>query len=78
MTGADADAGAGVEALAALLIDCVAGGASVSFMRPLSRERAESFWQQVADDVERGETALVVAEDDAAEIINPVQLILCI
>jgi GNAT superfamily N-acetyltransferase len=46
-----------------VLIDCVEGGASVSFMYPLTRERAVEFWRQVARDVAAGERALVVAED---------------
>ena len=29
-------------------IDCVEGGASVSFMAPLTRERAAAFWRRVA------------------------------
>ena len=28
-----------------VLIDCVEGGASVSFMSPISRATAESFWR---------------------------------
>lgn len=52
-------------ALAEVLVDCVAGGASVSFMHPLSAERAHAFWQGVADGVARGERALLVAEDDS-------------
>ena len=34
---------AAVPALADVLIDCVERGASVSFMSPLTRERAEAF-----------------------------------
>ena len=52
-----------VDALTDVLIDCVAGGASVSFMHPLTRERAGAFWRRVADGVAAGERALVVAED---------------
>ena len=37
-----------LDALAGVLIDCVEGGASVSFMPPLTRERAMTFWRQVA------------------------------
>lgn len=58
-----------------LLIDCVEGGASVSFMLPLARERAVDFWRRVADDVARGARALLVAEDDVG-ICGTVQLIL--
>ncbi|VVE42882.1 acetyltransferase [Pandoraea fibrosis] len=38
---------AAVEALTDVLIDCVEGGASVSFMLPLTRERAAAFWRKV-------------------------------
>ena len=58
-----------------LLIDCVEGGASVSFMLPLTRERAERFWRTVADDVAAGRRALLVAED-AQGVCGTVQLVL--
>jgi GNAT superfamily N-acetyltransferase len=58
-----------------LLIDCVEGGASVSFMLPLTRERAVAFWRKVADGVARGERALLVAED-AGGLLGTVQLVL--
>jgi GNAT superfamily N-acetyltransferase len=60
--------------LADVLIDCVAGGASVSFMLPLPRDRAVAFWQRVAQDVAAGKRALLVAED-ASGICGTVQLI---
>lgn len=61
--------------LAELLIDCVDGGASVSFMHPLAPARALAFWRGVADGVLRGERALLVAEDDTG-IAGTVQLVL--
>src|SRR5882724_2439342 len=61
--------------LAALLIDCVEGGASVSFMLPLTRERAVAFWRRVAQGVVAGERALLVAED-ARGLCGTVQLVL--
>lgn len=64
-----------IDQLADLLIDCVAGGASVSFMHPLSRERAKAFWRRIADDVASGARALLVAED-ALGVCGTVQLIL--
>jgi GNAT superfamily N-acetyltransferase len=64
-----------MQALAELLIDCVDGGASVSFMHPLSMEKALAFWRGVADGVARDERALLVAEDDAG-IVGTVQLVL--
>jgi GNAT superfamily N-acetyltransferase len=64
-----------VVALADVLIDCVEGGASVSFMPPLTRERATAFWRQVAADVDAGDRALLVAEDGGG-ICGTVQLVL--
>ncbi|RST49974.1 GNAT family N-acetyltransferase [Variovorax sp. DXTD-1] len=61
--------------LADVLIDCVEGGASVSFMLPLTRDRALAFWQRVGEGVARGERALLVAED-AQGIVGTVQLVL--
>jgi GNAT superfamily N-acetyltransferase len=61
--------------LARLLIDCVEGGASVSFMMPLSIDKAAAFWYRVADATARGERALLVAEDSVG-LIGTVQLIL--
>jgi GNAT superfamily N-acetyltransferase len=65
-----------IDALADVLIDCVAGGASVSFMWPLERDKALAFWQTVASGVQRGERALIVAEDADGRIAGTVQLIL--
>jgi GNAT superfamily N-acetyltransferase len=64
-----------VEGLAALTIDCVDGGASIGFMLPLTHAHAASFWRGVADDVEAGRRALLVAED-ALGICGTVQLLL--
>jgi GNAT superfamily N-acetyltransferase len=61
--------------LAYLLIDCVDGGASVSFMHPLSPAKACEFWGRVAAEVSQGRRALLVAED-AEGIAGTVQLIL--
>ena len=52
-----------IDQLAAVLIDCVDGGASVSFMHPLTRDRAVAFWRRVAQGVAAGERAVLVAED---------------
>ncbi len=66
------EATACVAALADLLTDCVEGGASVSFMWPLTRDRALSFWLGVADGVARGERALLVAETQERNGSDPV------
>ena len=64
-----------IEGLTRVLMDCVEGGASVSFMQPLTRERAGIFWRQVADGVVTGERALLIAEDENG-ICGTVQLTL--
>lgn len=61
--------------LADVLADVVDGGGSIGFMHPLSRASALAFWQAIADDVARGDRALLVAED-AGGIVGTVQLIL--
>ena len=63
-----------IDQLAGVLMDCVEGGASVSFMHPLTRERAVAFWRRVADGVAKGERALLVAEDPEG-VCGTVQLI---
>ena len=64
-----------IAGLSELLIDCVDGGSSVSFMHPLTRERADAFWRKVATDVAADARALLVAED-ALGICGTVQLVL--
>ena len=64
--------------LSDVLIDCVAGGASVSFMPPLTPQRASVFWRGVAASAACGERVLLVAEDAAGGIIGTVQLILAL
>ena len=63
-----------LEELTNVLVDCVDGGASVSFMQPLTRERAKQFWRHVAAGVAAGTRVLLVAED-AAGICGTVQLL---
>jgi GNAT superfamily N-acetyltransferase len=65
-----------VEPLADVLIDCVDGGASVSFMAPLSREKAVAFWRHVADGVAKGKRVLLIAQDGAGRVLGTVQLLL--
>ncbi|WP_233888343.1 GNAT family N-acetyltransferase [Paraburkholderia flagellata] len=73
LTGEQAQACA--SALADVLIDCVEGGASVSFMLPISRETALAFWRGVAQDVARGERILLAAEDAQQRIVGTAQLV---
>jgi GNAT superfamily N-acetyltransferase len=65
-----------IAGLSEVLIDCVEGGASVSFMWPMTRAKAESFWRGVARGVASGERLVFVAEDPAGAIVGTVQVIL--
>jgi GNAT superfamily N-acetyltransferase len=65
-----------VEALAGVLVDCVDGGASVSFLWPLSRERAAAFWRGLAGGVAAGERIVLVAEDADGTAVGTVQVVL--
>jgi GNAT superfamily N-acetyltransferase len=65
-----------IEQLADVLLDCVAGGASVSFMHPLPREQALAFWRSVAQGVARDERTIVVALDAENVIVGTVQVVL--
>ena len=58
-----------------MLIDCVEGGASVNFMWPMTRAKAERFWRGVAESLARGERALVVAEDERGDIMGTAQAV---
>ncbi|WP_175837863.1 GNAT family N-acetyltransferase [Burkholderia anthina] len=64
-----------VNPLADLLIDCVEGGASVSFMLPISKQTAVEFWKHVADGVVRHQRVLLVAQDTDGRVVGTVQLI---
>jgi len=64
-----------IDGLSDVLIDCVEGGASVSFMLPMTRAKADAFWRGVAASAERGERAVFVAEDGAGAIVGTVQAV---
>lgn len=72
--GAD-EAQSCIDGLTDVLIDCVEGGASVSFMLPMGRDKALEFWRSVATDVARGGRVLLVAEDECRRIAGTVQII---
>jgi GNAT superfamily N-acetyltransferase len=65
-----------IRGLGDVLIDCVEGGASVSFMLPMTRAKADAFWSKVSAGVARGERVVLVAEDAAGEIVGTVQILL--
>ena len=64
-----------IAALSDVLIDCVGGGASVSFMAPLAPERAEAFWLGVRERVAAGTSEVLVAELDG-KVAGTVQLVM--
>ena len=62
-----------LDQLAAVLVDCVEGGASVSFMSPFSHAEALAFFRKVAASVALGDTVLLAARLDG-KIVGTVQL----
>ncbi len=65
-----------LQGLSDVLIDCVEGGASVSFMWPMTRAKADAFWHGAAVSVTRGERIILAAEDAAGMITGTVTVIL--
>lgn len=65
-----------IAGLSNVLIDCVEGGASVSFMLPITQAKAEGFWRAVAASVERAERIVLAAEDDVGTILGTVTVVL--
>jgi GNAT superfamily N-acetyltransferase len=62
--------------LSDVLIDCVEGGASVSFLLPMSRAKAEAFWANAFGALARGDRMVLVAEETSGTIVGTVQLLL--
>lgn len=65
-----------IQELGDVLIDCVEGGASVSFMLPMTRAKADAFWRNAASSVARGERIVLAAEDATGMIIGTATVIL--
>ena len=66
-----------VDVLVDVLVDSVDGGASVGFVAPFGRERAEAFWVCVLRDAARGTRIVLIAEDAATgETLGTVQVVL--
>ena len=63
-----------LSALAAVLVNCVEGGASVSFMAPFSHADAESFFESVLTEVEAGKRIVLAAFVDSV-LVGTVQLV---
>ncbi|MFL5962367.1 MAG: GNAT family N-acetyltransferase [Gaiellaceae bacterium] len=74
---AGAELRAQLDALASVLLDCVEGGASVSYLAPFSHEQASSAFEAVAADVEQGRR-LVLAAFANGDLVGTVQVILAL
>lgn len=64
-----------IAGLSDVLIDCVEGGASVGFMFPTSRAKADAFWIDVARSAARGERLVFIAEAADGAIVGTVQVV---
>jgi GNAT superfamily N-acetyltransferase len=64
---------AAVDGLAAVLADCVNGGASVNFMLPYGTADAAEFFRKSIPSIARGDTVLLAAKLDG-RIVGTVQL----
>jgi len=64
-----------LDGLAEVLQDCVAGGASVSYMAPFSHDDARAVFEAWAAEIEQGRR-LLVAAFDAGRLVGTVQVVL--
>jgi len=66
-----------LDGLAAVLADCVAGGASVSYMAPFSDTDARAAFEGFVQEAEQGRR-LLLAAFDGGELVGTVQVILAL
>jgi GNAT superfamily N-acetyltransferase len=71
------EARAQLDGLAAVLRDCVAGGASVSYMAPFSEADARAAFAGFVDDAEGGRR-VIVAAFEGGEVVGTVQVLLAL
>jgi GNAT superfamily N-acetyltransferase len=69
------NAAAHLDGLAAVLADCVEGGASVGYLAPFPHDAARSSFAVFVDEVEQGRR-LLFAAFDVDELVGTVQVIL--
>ena len=72
-----AEVHARLDGLAAVLHDCVSGGASVSYMAPFSHQNAREAFEGFAAEVEQGRRLLLAAFADD-DLVGTVQVILAL
>jgi ribosomal protein S18 acetylase RimI-like enzyme len=66
-----------LDGLAAVLADCVEGGASVSYMAPFSHADARAAFDGFVADAERGGRVILAAFDDG-DVVGTVQVVLSV
>jgi GNAT superfamily N-acetyltransferase len=66
-----------LDGLAAVLADCVAGGASVSYLAPFSHEQARAEFEAMAAEAEKGRRLILAAFADG-QLVGTVQVILAL
>jgi ribosomal protein S18 acetylase RimI-like enzyme len=62
------------EQLVDLLIDCVASGASVGFLPPLSSAEADAYWRTVEDALASSGDRILLVASESGEVLGTVQL----
>jgi ribosomal protein S18 acetylase RimI-like enzyme len=72
-----AEARAHLDDLAAVLADCVAGGASVSYLAPFPHEQARAAFAGFADEAAQGRR-LLLAAFDGERLVGTVQVVLAL
>jgi GNAT superfamily N-acetyltransferase len=72
-----ADLQAHLDGLADVLVDCVAGGASVSYMDPFPHEQARAAFEAFAADADRG-GRLILAAFLGERLVGTVQVLLTV
>jgi GNAT superfamily N-acetyltransferase len=72
-----AEVNAELDGLAAVLADCVAGGASVSYMAPFSHEQARDAFEAVATEIDAGRRLLLAASSEGL-LVGTVQVVLAL
>jgi GNAT superfamily N-acetyltransferase len=66
-----------LDGLAGVLADCVAGGASVSYLAPFSHAQAREAFEAMATEIEHGRRLLLAAFAEG-ELVGTVQVILAL
>lgn len=60
--------------LAALLIACVAGGASIGFLAPVPNAEVEAYWRKVLNELAGGGRMVLVAREAGGRIVGSAQI----